>query len=1440
MRGEKARLGKKPLVINQASGQTANHEAGRVGCLSFDNLSHLASLDPEDFLSLRLYTNNDSANILWEYAFWYVNAQVVDDGALQGDDIYYVNADNPILDLRANLIGYSALGDDNKAKSPKKILWKVTEGNAAVSPRVATLDETGGGNTSVTLDPNSSNIVQVNASLIDGESSIPITIGVIPGKPSSIEISTAGTAYLKGKGSVSLEATVRDKNNNLVANGTGVLIREHGHINVKTSTGVTNQGKVQATLVGGSVSGSYQVEVLSGEAVASTNISVSPLSVTVDGIPPTLNPGELYRFTAKVVGSGGSLDGIFLDLGADGGMISDRDTVTDSNGELSFSYRAPKEPGLYELGVRLDLSDPKTFGLSVGNAIAQPLIAQEREFVVAGGENIASITNFRGESASIEYPLKSSITLHGEEGGNWSLSLSDPHLPNVEPVYFSRFNELYWDSTKKYSSYAEQVNRVRSLHDGIYAINQYENEVVSPWALNSSDDFLIDSPSYNFWLNLGGDGQVLSIAGGSITLQYSSGVLEALAQSLDGDGINQRSLASVSGLSENQWYSVAIRIKDGVLMLAVDGQQAVVEMAGSSPNYNNIASDDPWLSVGNTFTGRVAGLRIYDLDRPKLLQLSQSSGVYDVSGTVVVTVELTPEAKQADLGISSVTVGIVDGSNNVSTMNVLSKQALDNMALVMHAVSSRVNLHADEVVGKMPLHQYFPDPKVSVSNYVSSFALQSIDIASVENTLANLAWLKLDAKFPVLHFEVEKLQSYFSDSLHPEMPYYSVEYLQEATVQASYGNNFYLRAMATALKVWGEMLDGHSEEANQIAKAIQNRADFGAWIRILSIPANGWATDSVPVPRPDITCDAISPMVNIGTPLEYGVEPCRASGSQMASLIQVLNAVDPETLERPELLTTYFIHILAGTRQMPLEYRKWFSGTSSDIAWNINHQLFPEAHAILPAWVAYGFRAMAITLRQLIRKAAGGAPANFVAFMQGGTTSRVTPKEILPAIAYLGTRLNGAPEALCNGCKRLNPQVSDTVEEDIAAWLVSLGMADKGEIAEERERSEACSIAYLNHGKGFEILGTAMYHGLYEFGGLVGIENPAKYEILLSDPRTRNEWIDVGLMQNGPGGSGLDLYDKFHRKPDLVLAGNGEGERTWVEFKSWLYNQSILDKAEYWKGFKSESDRQYTNANRQYILDFAATRDSLQAAYWDKQNPFLQSVKPGRHLTWFQVWKGGVREWRELKKGANGKYYLEEKSIHRSVSRPWISTDEIVTTVDNNFQKLQRFIAGVGSELKSDVYETSIGYAKSMHNVNHRDKQVSSNFADLLQSNIRPFNVKTFLALELGSESGDQVAKLKKELYDAIGEGDFARLQEAIDENRLTEEQIKQMRELISEQIDTMLGPLEYLLFDIPGMSDLENALADSLLGEELEEARKAIVDYDLPEDILENLCEDQ
>jgi hypothetical protein len=59
--------GKQELLL--ALGETETLvELGQDKTLRFSNLQSLASLNPEDFLTMRLYTNNDAGNVLWEYA----------------------------------------------------------------------------------------------------------------------------------------------------------------------------------------------------------------------------------------------------------------------------------------------------------------------------------------------------------------------------------------------------------------------------------------------------------------------------------------------------------------------------------------------------------------------------------------------------------------------------------------------------------------------------------------------------------------------------------------------------------------------------------------------------------------------------------------------------------------------------------------------------------------------------------------------------------------------------------------------------------------------------------------------------------------------------------------------------------------------------------------------------------------------------------------------------------------------------------------------------------------------------------------------------------------------------------------------------------------------------------------------------------------------------
>ncbi|HHJ18895.1 MAG TPA: alpha/beta fold hydrolase, partial [Gammaproteobacteria bacterium] len=68
--------------------------------LRFDDLSHLNSLDPEDYLTLRLYANNDMGNVLWAWAFEPI--RLIADMNRDGHIIKVATNEHPVVDTQNN------------------------------------------------------------------------------------------------------------------------------------------------------------------------------------------------------------------------------------------------------------------------------------------------------------------------------------------------------------------------------------------------------------------------------------------------------------------------------------------------------------------------------------------------------------------------------------------------------------------------------------------------------------------------------------------------------------------------------------------------------------------------------------------------------------------------------------------------------------------------------------------------------------------------------------------------------------------------------------------------------------------------------------------------------------------------------------------------------------------------------------------------------------------------------------------------------------------------------------------------------------------------------------------------------------------------------------------------------------------------------------------
>ena len=122
---------------------------GKDQTIKFDNFEHFRDLDVDDYLSMRLYANNDAGNVLLEWAFEYLSVFANEDEDFrEGNKFYYLSADNPVLEFKSVLAGFNQRRAE--IKKPQTLEW-AADGSGSVSPRTATSKESGIFTTALTL-----------------------------------------------------------------------------------------------------------------------------------------------------------------------------------------------------------------------------------------------------------------------------------------------------------------------------------------------------------------------------------------------------------------------------------------------------------------------------------------------------------------------------------------------------------------------------------------------------------------------------------------------------------------------------------------------------------------------------------------------------------------------------------------------------------------------------------------------------------------------------------------------------------------------------------------------------------------------------------------------------------------------------------------------------------------------------------------------------------------------------------------------------------------------------------------------------------------------------------------------------------------------------------------------------------------------------------------
>ena len=237
--------GKQELILALGEDETLI-TLGENQTIHFSNLGHLASLAPEDYLTMRLYTNNDAGNILWEYAFETV---VLTPSRLDEDNgVYEVSIDDEYLFLNAVVLGYNTR---NPAKqSVNHALWSLS-GNGFTLESNSESGKLGSFSNRLNLPITAGNEGVVSFSLLNQtqETLTSARFKTIAGKPVHVDVQLNGQAAIGGFGEISGKATITDKNFNHVTDGTPVSITSIGDVEILT-TGITTQGEVEFKIKG--------------------------------------------------------------------------------------------------------------------------------------------------------------------------------------------------------------------------------------------------------------------------------------------------------------------------------------------------------------------------------------------------------------------------------------------------------------------------------------------------------------------------------------------------------------------------------------------------------------------------------------------------------------------------------------------------------------------------------------------------------------------------------------------------------------------------------------------------------------------------------------------------------------------------------------------------------------------------------------------------------------------------------------------------------------------------------------------------------------------------------------------------------------------------------------------------------------------------------------
>ena len=725
-----------PELIFAVGEQEIKAQISESGQLRFDNLKHLASLSPEDYLTMRMYLNNDPGNVLWEYAFEYLSLAPKIAGTYnETDKVYWLTADDPKVSMQAVLVGYGSRDPEYK-KQPPRLRW--SSKNSRGSFQNAETDSPDAGIFTADFVMPTHNIPveglrdTVVATITQSSGQVEAKYGevlVLPGKPARIELEPTGEAYSSEVKGITLKATVYDAFGNLVTNGTPIDFQLEGSATLKDSDLSTTNGTAKTTILGSNLpSPSNTVIAKAGDARAEWTFAVQPLSIQLQLSSTRVQERTTIRVAAKVTAGGAPVPEAKVSFASNFGRFAEGDNaVTGPDGiaykNLYTGFSAVEQAKISaRSGIILVDEKEVTFEPPVGKDLIAP------DAMVVGDRSergLADYTRFDGAGLKLRFETTTQVKVSGLPNTERHVVLGTLAEPNRAPLAAYYMNELESAPGEENNSSGTQVPDETDLHRGTaHYVDVIEDDPVgvgrsylfrrdvardeNDQPIHSSVE-IPDSPalkpssSVGFRLDFKPEqaiGELFNLAGGTQRLVYlASGELQYSVTTTSGI----KTIVSPVLNADNRWHTIAGRYFNGKLELELDGLTIQPITVNAELAYPNAGG----LTLGHGFAGALNSVRWYDWSSAPLLTFDD--------GSTEKTFAFDETRSQYDIVLKSTgQMNALQVGSAIQSMRVIAK--MDDQYEYVGLVSA--DFFA-EFAGQMASMGYGNAPPIEVSGYPS-------------------------------------------------------------------------------------------------------------------------------------------------------------------------------------------------------------------------------------------------------------------------------------------------------------------------------------------------------------------------------------------------------------------------------------------------------------------------------------------------------------------------------------------------------------------------------------------------------------------------------------------------------------------------------------------------------------------------------------------------